>query len=142
LPPRGSRSGGVLPSVSGHVPTRRPYFEDPFMTDLHRAGFRAPRFGHIPSVHAGDRYHTGMAGFAVIRSDRRRTLERRTVRFGAGRPLEDDVAARQPTDVEPPIRWSGHAKAKIVIIRVRATDQHLPSVRQSVRDDTAVVGGG
>ena len=81
------------------------------MTDLHRAGFRASGFRHIPGVRAGDWDHTGMAGFAVIRRNRRRTLERRTVRLSVGRPLEEDVAARQPAHVEPPIRWSGQAES-------------------------------
>src|SRR5687767_3019226 len=106
-----ARLDGVLPRVFRHVPTRRAHFEHPFVPDLHGAGFHAPRFRDVPGARPRDGHGASMAGFAVVRGDRRRTLQRLAIRLCTGRTLEDHMTARHAAHVEPPILWPGYPEA-------------------------------
>ena len=46
--------------------------------------------------------------------------------------LKDDVAARHPTHMEPPIVRPGHPKAQVIVVGIGPTDQDLPPPWQRV----------
>jgi hypothetical protein len=110
------------------------------VADLHGAGFRTPRLADVPGARASNRDNPCMPGFAVVRRDRRSAVEGLAIGVGTGWALEDDVAARHPTHMEPPIVRPGHPEAQIIIIGIRPTNQDLPPTRQGVRDQTDLLG--
>jgi len=75
----------------------------------------------------------------VIRGDRGSALEGLTIRVGARWALEDDVAARHPVYMEPPILRPGYPEAQEVVVGVGATDQDVPPVRQRVGDQASLL---
>ena len=98
------------------------------MADLHGAGLRTLGFANVPNAGAGDRDHPHMARFAVVRRNRRGALEGLMIRVGAGWPLEDDVAVRQPTHVASLV--FRHLDAQRIVVVVGPTSHHRPSTRQ------------
>jgi hypothetical protein len=118
--------GRGVARLPGQVARGRADLEHPFVADLHGAGFRASGLADVPGACAGDCHHPRGARLAVVGGDRRSALEGLTIRVGAWWALEDDVAARHPVHVEPPIVRSGHAEAQRIVVGISPTDQDLP----------------
>ena len=118
--------------LEGQVTRGRTDLEHLFMADVHSAGFRAPGLAHVPDARARNRDDPCVAGFAVVGGNRRGALEELAIGVDAGWTLEDDVAARQPAHVEPPIVRPGHAEAQIIVVGIGPTDEDLPPPRQCV----------
>ena len=108
--------------LSSHVATRRTDLAHLCMADLHGAGVRTPGLADVPDAGAGDCHHPRSTSFAVVRRDRRSVLEGLAIRVCAGWALEDDVAARHPTDMEPPIVRPGHPEAQKIVVGVGPPD--------------------
>src|SRR6266478_177533 len=109
LPATGFRRG--VARLPDQVATRRAHLEHPFVPDLHGAGLRATRLADVAGARAGDGHDTRVAGFAMVRGNRRGAVEGLAIRVGARWPLEDDVAPGHPAHVKPPIMRPGHAEA-------------------------------
>jgi len=124
----------------GQVATRRAHFEYLLMTDLHGAGFRASGLAHVPDAGARDRHDPRSAGFAVVRRDRLGAMKGLAIRVGAGWALEDDMAARHPTNMKPPIVGPGHPEAQRIVVDIGPTDQDLPPTWQRVGHQTDLLG--
>ena len=112
--------------LPGQVATCRADFAHLLVPDLHGAGFRATRLADVPNARAGDWHDARIARFAVVRGDRGSALEGLAIRVGAQWALEDDVAARQPAYMEPPIVRLGHSEAQDIVVSVSPTDEDLP----------------
>src|SRR5919109_5272636 len=112
--------------LSSHVATRRTDLAHLFMADLHGARFRAPGLADVPDAGAGDRHHPCLARFAVVGGDRRGAMKGLAVGGGAEWALENDVAARHPTHVKPPIVGPGYTEAQIIVVGISPADQDLP----------------
>jgi hypothetical protein len=109
------------------------------VADLDCTGGCAPGLGHISSTRTGDGHDARVARFAMVRRDGSRTRQGRTIGVDARRPLEDDMTTRHPPHMEPPILWPCEPKAQEVVVGVCAPDQHLPPVRQGMRDDASAM---
>ena len=118
--------------LPGEVATCGAHFEHLLVADLHGARLRTPGFADVPNACAGDRDDPCMAGFAVVRGDRRGAVEGLTIGVGAGWALEDNVAAWHPTAMQPPIVGPGYTEGQIIVVGIGPTDQDLPSPWQPI----------
>src|SRR5712671_1041742 len=108
--------GRGVARLPSQVATCRAHLEHLFIADVHGAGFCATRLADVPDARAGDGHDARIARFAVVRGDRGSALEGLTIRVGARRTLEDDVAARHPAYMEPPIVRTGHPEAQRIVV--------------------------
>ena len=75
----------------------------------------------------------------MIRGNCSRALQSGTVGMLSGSCLQEDVTARHPPDVEPPIIGPGDVKTEAVVVSIGAAGQDLPTARQGIVDQPSAL---
>src|SRR5437870_2696390 len=110
------------------------HLEDFLFTNLYSPWFRATRLGDEPSACARDGHEPSSPSLTMVRGNCSRALQSGTVGMLSGSCLQEDVTARHPPDVEPPIIGPGDFKTEAVVVSLGAAGPDLPTARQGIVD--------
>src|SRR5262245_14969754 len=67
------------------------------------------------------------------------TLEGLAIGLLSGWSSEYNMAPRGTTYMEPPIIGSSHRQAQVIVVGIGATDQHSPTTRQQILDQSRMI---
>jgi hypothetical protein len=129
--------GAVLPCRD--LRRFRAYLEHDFFANLHRPRLRVTRLGNVARARARDSHEPRCPGFTMICGDGGGTLQRYVVGIISGACQQQDMTARHPPDVKPPIVRLGDVQAEPVVVRISTADQDRPTAGQGVVEQSSVV---
>jgi hypothetical protein len=117
----------------------RAYFEHDFFANLHRPRLRVTRLGNVSRARARNRHKPRCSGFTMKRGYGSSALQGCAVGINSRACQQQDMTARHPPDVEPPIVRLGDVQAESVVVRIGTADQDLPTTGQGIMEQSSVV---